>query len=138
MSAKSRISLQGAGEGVTDYKMRLGMLKARLPRLVVRQTNKKIIAQVVTFTDSGDKVVASALSSDLAGFGWKHSTKSIPRHTLQACLSGQEPRTGTPRNAYLNVGLKTLTKGSRIFAVLKGAVDGGLEIPALPGELPCR
>ena len=33
------------------------------------------------------------------------------------------------KEAILDLGLHTSTKGSRLYAVLKGAVDGGLKIP---------
>ena len=34
-----------------------------------------------------------------------------------------------PFRAYLDVGIRRTTTGARIFAVLKGAVDGGLDVP---------
>jgi large subunit ribosomal protein L5e len=34
-----------------------------------------------------------------------------------------------PFRCYLDIGIKTATRGSRVFSVMKGAVDGGLDIP---------
>lgn len=34
-----------------------------------------------------------------------------------------------PFRAYLDVGLTRTTTGNRVFAALKGAVDGGMEVP---------
>ena len=136
MSAKSRIKFSRRREGVTDYKQRLSMLKARIPRLVVRQTNTKIIAQIVDFTETGDVVLATAISSDLGAFGWKHSIKSVPAAYLTGTLISARAKGKNVKGCILDVGLKTLTKGSRIFAVLKGAVDGGLEIPHSSQKFP--
>ena len=138
MSAKSRIKFSRRREGVTDYSQRFNMLKARIPRLVVRQTNTKIIAQVVNFTDSGDVVLATAISSDLKSFGWNHSIKSLPAAYLTGVLVGARSKGKKIDSCILDVGLKTLTKGSRIFAVLKGAVDGGLQIPHSTEKFPAN
>ena len=42
-----------------------------------------------------------------------------------------EPQAEGPRpfRAFLDVGLVRTTTGARVFGVLKGAVDGGLDIP---------
>ena len=42
-----------------------------------------------------------------------------------------EPQDGQPApfRAYLDVGLARTTTGARVFGAMKGAVDGGLEIP---------
>ena len=34
-----------------------------------------------------------------------------------------------PLRCFLDVGLTRTTTGNRVFAVMKGAVDGGLEVP---------
>ena len=34
-----------------------------------------------------------------------------------------------PFRCFLDVGLTRTTTGNRVFAVMKGAVDGGLEVP---------
>lgn len=39
---------------------------------------------------------------------------------------GDGPR---PFRCFLDVGLTRTTTGNRVFAVMKGAVDGGLDIP---------
>jgi hypothetical protein len=40
------------------------------------------------------------------------------------------------KDAVLDVGLNPPVKGSRIYAALKGAVDGGLEVPYNPDVIP--
>lgn len=136
MSSKSRIKFARRREGITNYKKRLGMLKSGVPRLVVRQTNKKIIAQLIEFGGAGDRVLASAMSTELAGFGWKHSPKSVPAAYLTGMLAGRRTKDSNAGECILDSGLKTITRGSRIFAVLKGALDAGLKIPHSPESLP--
>jgi large subunit ribosomal protein L18 len=40
------------------------------------------------------------------------------------------------KEAVLDIGLKPSTKGSKLFAVLKGLSDAGLEVPHSDGPLP--
>ena len=40
--------------------------------------------------------------------------------------TGEGPR---PFRAFLDVGLTRTTTGNRVFAVMKGAVDGGIDVP---------
>ena len=44
------------------------------------------------------------------------------------CVEGEEGQPG-PFRCYLDVGLARTTTGAKVFGVLKGAVDGGLDIP---------
>ena len=52
-------------KGITDYRKRLALLKSGIPRAVVRFTNAKIVIQITEFSNQGDRVLASATSSDL-------------------------------------------------------------------------
>mmetsp|Transcript_49570 Transcript_49570/g.67520 ORF Transcript_49570/g.67520 Transcript_49570/m.67520 type:complete len:134 (+) Transcript_49570:57-458(+) len=63
-------------EGKTDFKARRKMVSQdknkfnnRKYRLIVRITNRRCICQVAYATIRGDMIVASATSTDLAGFG---------------------------------------------------------------------
>ena len=44
-------------EGKTNYKKRLHLLLSKKHRLVIRLTNKRIIAQIVDFKPSGDIIL---------------------------------------------------------------------------------
>jgi len=125
-------------------------------RLVVRFTNKDIICQIASATIDGDVILASAYSHELSNYGVKHGFNNyaaayatgllIARRALTELgiadkYIGVEEVTGAdftveeiengPRPFFvlLDVGLNRTTTGARIFAVMKGAVDGGLEIP---------
>jgi len=62
----------------TDYKARLALLKSGFPRLVVRKTNRYVIAQIVRSKEAQDAIVCSANSKELLKYGWPFSLKSIP------------------------------------------------------------
>jgi len=125
-------------------------------RLVVRKTNKDIITHLVYAKISGDVVVESAYARELKNYGLKVGFTNyasayatgllIARRILNhykldskyqglAVANGEEfsvkwneegPR---PFKALLDVGLARTTTGARVFAVLKGTLDGGLFIP---------
>lgn len=119
--------------GKTDYKKRLALLKGQTPRLVVRKFNKNIIAQIISYGEEGDKVEAQAHSKELAKYGWTGSKNNVPASYLVGMLVAKKSKS---KNAILDVGLENPTKGSKIYAVLKGAVDGGVKIPHSEEALP--
>ena len=125
-------------EGTTDYRKRLALLKSRQPRAVVRVTNRQVLIQLTRFTKEGDRVVVAVSSQRLAGLGWKGSGTSIPAPYLVGLLAAREARAAGEAHAVLDIGRGTPTPGGRVFAVLKGLVDGGMEIPhsdaLYPGE----
>lgn len=116
-------------EGITNYKKRFNMLKSKSKRVVVRLTNKKIIAHAADFDVNGDKTTTFVASSDLKALGWKHSLKSIPAAYLTGALLASTMKSNGQGECIIDLGLRTNTKGGRIFAVLKGAADGGLKFP---------
>jgi len=119
------IPLRRKRVGKTNYKKRLALLKSKELRLVVRRSNKHMLAQLVKYSDDGDKVVASAHSKNLEKFGWDINTSNIPAAYLVGLMLGSKSK---GKKAILDLGLQTPIAGSRIFAVLKGAADGGLKI----------
>ena len=44
-------------------------------------------------------------------------------------VEGVEPGERKPFRAYLDIGIRTASRGSRVFAAMKGASDGGMDIP---------
>src|SRR3989344_2403599 len=80
-------------EGKTDYKARINMLKSGEARLVVRKTNRYIIAQIVTTEIAQDKVVAGINSKILISKGLPEknsgSLKSIPAAYLTGYSIGE-------------------------------------------------
>ncbi|MBU4300767.1 MAG: 50S ribosomal protein L18 [Nanoarchaeota archaeon] len=117
-------------QGITNYKKRFSMLKSKLPRVVVRVTNKRVLTHATEFMEKGDKTTVFVDSAHLKTFGWKHSIKSIPAAYLTGVLLASTMKErGLNHDCIIDLGIKTNTKGSRIFAVLKGAADAGLKFP---------
>jgi len=150
-------------EGKTDYYARKRLVtqarnKYNTPknRLVVRITNRDVIAQIVYSKIDGDHVLAAAYSHELPGFGMKvgltnyaacYATglllarRLLKDLKLDTAYVGKEEADGelyeveeneegpAPFRAFLDIGLARASTGARIFGVLKGAVDGGLNIP---------
>ncbi|RLI11829.1 50S ribosomal protein L18 [Candidatus Bathyarchaeota archaeon] len=117
-------------EGKTDYHRRKKLLISGLPRLVARKTNKHIVAQIVEASIEGDRVLASAHSSELRKkFGWLGSLKNLPAAYLTGLLCGYRALKRNVKKAILDIGLQTPSKGARVFAVMKGCIDAGIEIP---------
>jgi len=132
-------------------------------RLVVRITNKDIITQIVYAKLQGDFVLAAAYAHELPRYGIKHGLTNwsaayatgllLARRVLQKLglddkyegndnVDGSkyivEPLDDGPRpfTAFLDVGLRRTTTGSRIFGAVKGAADGGLNVPHGEGRFP--
>lgn len=132
-------------------------------RFIVRYTNKDIICQVACAKIEGDKIIAAAYAHELPRYGITLGLTNYPaayctglllaRRLLRKLgLDEQYPGvtdvTGEeyhpegagdgPRafKAYLDVGLHRTTTGARLFGALKGAVDGGMNIPHSTRRFP--
>uniref|UniRef100_A0A7J2TI66 Large ribosomal subunit protein uL18 n=1 Tax=Archaeoglobus fulgidus TaxID=2234 RepID=A0A7J2TI66_ARCFL len=123
-------------EGKTNYRKRLKLLLSKKPRLVVRITNQRVIAQIVKYKPEGDEVIVAVDSSKLRDFGWKGDLNNTPASYLTGLLIGKKALEAGISEAILDIGLRTPTKGSRVFAVLKGAVEAGLNVPHSEEILP--
>ncbi len=124
-------------------------------RLVVRRTNKDIICQIVYSKIQGDFVLCAAYAHELPRFGLKVgltnysaayctglllARRVLKQLGLDSEYQGVTEVTGkmfhveaegdrNPFRCYLDVGLVRTTTANRVFGALKGAVDGGLDIP---------
>lgn len=133
-------------------------------RFVVRVTCSKVICQIIFATLLGDKVLASSESTELRRFGMESGLNNysaayatgllLARRILkttgldklypgQSSVSGEYYNVGEnvtedrrPFKAFLDVGLTRTTNGNRVFAALKGAVDGGLYVPHSTKRFP--
>jgi len=157
-------------EGRTDYYARKRLIiqdknKYNTPkyRLIVRFTNKDVIAQIAYARLEGDIIVCAAYSHELPRYGLKvgltnyaaaYATglllarRLLKKFGLDTIYEGNtdingeyysvEEVDGQPRpfHAVLDIGLVRSTTGARVFGVLKGAVDGGLDIPHSEKRFP--
>lgn len=127
-------------------------------RLVVRFTNKDVICQITYAKLKGDVVMTAAYSHELPRYGLETgltnyaasyatgllaARRHLKKLNLDKQYVGKEEVTGEywtynreeledgpkPFRANLDVGLVRTSTGARVFAALKGAVDGGLDVP---------
>lgn len=131
-----KVPLRRRREGKTNYRKRLKLLLSRKPRLVVRITNRRVIAQIVEYAPEGDRVVVGVDSAMLREFGWKGDLNNTPAAYLTGILIAKKALQKGIGEAVLDIGLHTPTRGSRVFAVLRGAVEGGLKVPHSDEVLP--
>jgi large subunit ribosomal protein L5e len=126
-------------------------------RLVVRRTNARILTQVIFSTLTGDRVLCAAESDELRNHGLTAGLSNyssayatgllIARRLLKQVgladdYKGAEKVDGEyfnssdnlegdrrPFKALLDVGINRTTTGARLFGAMKGACDGGLDVP---------
>ncbi|MEM4647766.1 MAG: 50S ribosomal protein L18 [Candidatus Pacearchaeota archaeon] len=108
-------------EGKTDYRKRLKLLKSNKHRLVVRKTNRYIIAQIIESKEAKDKVIIGYTTKTLKKLNWNYSFKCLPAAYLLGLLIGKKAKEKGIKEAILDTGLHRITKGNRIFAVVYGA-----------------
>merc|ERR1712212_465016 len=157
-------------EGKTDFFARKRLThqdknKYNTPkyRLIVRFTNKDVIAQVAYARLEGDHVICAAYAHELPRYGVKvgltnyaaaYCTGLLParrllnKFGLDSVYEGNteidgdeyyvEDADGQPGafRAFLDVGLARTTTGARVFGAMKGAADGGLDIPHSTKRFP--
>jgi len=124
-------------EGKTDYKAREAFVLSGKPRLVARGTLDNMIAQIIVAKPIGDEVLVSAHSKELAKkYGWKGPRGNIPTAYLTGLLCGLKAKARGTREAILDMGLHSPSKGARVLAVLKGVLDAGINVPCSREKLP--
>jgi large subunit ribosomal protein L18 len=116
-------------EGKTDYRKRLNLLKSRTPRVVVRKSLKHITMQLVEYNPTGDKILVSVHTNELQKLGWKGNTSNTSAAYLTGLLLAKKAKEKNIQNAIADLGLYPTVKGSKLFAAVKGVVDGGLNVP---------
>jgi len=159
-------------EAKTDYRARKRLVtqdknKYATPkyRLVVRFTNRDIIAQIFSSDLDHDVCLASAYAHELKRYGLKVGFTNYAaayatglllarrvnvKFGLNELYEGNKEINGedynvtedadenekSPFKALLDVGLKRTTTGARIFGALKGATDGGIDVPHKDRRFP--
>lgn len=122
--------------GKTDYRRRLKLLLSKKPRLVIRKSLKYITAQIVEFDKRGDKVLFTVNSKKLKKFGWNFACDNLPAAYLTGLMIGKIAKERKISEAILDSGLYSSTRGSRVYATVKGAIESGLKIPVSEEVLP--
>ncbi len=123
-------------EGKTNYHRRRKLIASRRPFLYVYVADRNITAHISIPDKEGDRVLASVHSRELMRYGWKGSRKSTPAAYLVGFLLGKKAIDSCVNGAVLYTGMRGFIDGSRIAAVVKGAHDAGLIVPASEDSLP--
>ena len=123
-----RVEYRRKRKGLTDYQKRLKLLKSGINRLVIRKSNNALICQVIEYNENGDKTAVTATSLSLPKLGYKGHTGNIPAAYLTGYMCGLKTKKAGIPKAILDIGLYKSTKGSRIYAALKGFADAGVQI----------
>ncbi len=124
-------------ERKTDYRLRLKLLRSKKPRIVVRRSLRAIRVQFVEYSPQGDRIIASAISNELAkDYGWKYSVSNTPAAYLTGFLAGKRAKEKGIEQGVLDIGLYHPTVGSTLFASLKGVLDAGIDCPHDEAMLP--
>jgi len=134
--AVSRVPFRRRRSGKTDYRKRLKLIRSGMPRAVVRCSLRHTVVQLVKYDEKGDQVLASATTAQLADMGWTGSTGNLPAAYLAGLMAGRKALKANLDKAVLDIGLRTPSKGSKVFASLKGLLDAGLKINHTKEVLP--
>lgn len=123
-------------KGLTNYKKRLALLKGGITRLVIRRSNRYMQLQLVNYESAGDRVLTTVSSSKLVEFGWKFSKNSVPACYLTGLLLAKKAIALGVKEAIVDFGFLRSIKGGRLYAAIKGAIDGGLNVHCDEGVFP--
>ena len=124
--------------GRTNYKKRLKLIASGQYRLIVRKSLRNITASLAKYSSKGDLIEVTVNSSTLQKYGWKTDRGNIPSAYLVGCLLAKKADEKGITEAVLDLGLNSSVKGSRIYAVVAGAVENGLSIPHDESILPSK
>jgi len=131
-------------------------------RLVVRVSNKDIVCQFVHSKITGDYCICAAYAHELPKYGIEvgltnyaacyctgllAARRLLSKLGLDETYAGQEEVDGEmymveeegdkrPFTCVLDVGLTRTTTGAKVFGCLKGAADGGINIPHSEKRFP--
>jgi len=136
LTARYVVKFRRRREGKTNYRKRLRLLLSGRLRFVVRKSNRYITCQFIQYSPNGDKTLVSAHSKELARFGYLGHPGNLPAAYLTGLLSGLRAKQLGITDAILDIGIYRSTKGSALYASLKGALDAGIHIPHSPEILP--
>jgi len=130
-------------------------------RFVVRRSHRDVVCQIFSSNLTNDVCLAAAYSHELPRYGIRLGLTNYAaayatglllarrvNQNLKLDYEGQkevdgedynveaEDGSNAPFKANLDVGLARTTTGARVFGALKGACDGGLNIPHNPRRFP--
>ena len=127
-------TLKRIREDKTNYRKRSAILIGRHMFVTVKISDQNVAGQVLKPTPTGDIVIASAHSRELADHGWKGAFNNLPACYLTGVLLGKKGLQKEVKAAVLYIGKNHFT--SRVAACMKGIVDAGISMPVSKESLP--
>ena len=118
----------------TNYHKRSAILIGRHLFITIKISDQNVTARVLKPTPTGDIVIASAHSRELAKHGWKGAFNNLPACYLTGMLLGKKAAEKALNTAVLYIGKNHFT--SRVGACAKGIVDAGINMPVSRESLP--
>ena len=118
----------------TNYHKRSAILIGRHLFITIKISDQNVTARVLKPTPTGDIVIASAHSRELAKHGWKGAFNNLPACYLTGMLLGKKAAEKALNTAVLYIGKNHFT--SRVGACAKGIVDAGISMPVSRESLP--
>ena len=120
-----KVAFRRRRKNLTNYAKRLALVKGDSPRMVVRKSTTGVLVQFIEYSMSGDRMLSSIRSSALKQYGWSPRCNA-PTAYLCGMLSAKAAAKKGAKSFNLDIGMHTPSKGSLLFAALKGAMDAGL------------
>ena len=131
-----RVPFRRRKEKKTDYKKRLALVKGEKPRMIVRRSNRYILVQFVEFRQDGDRTVFTINGRKFSKmFNWP-AKRNVWSAYLAGLYAGKEMAKKGVKEFVLDIGMRTPSKGSVVFAALQGAVDAGLKTKYSAEKVP--
>ena len=121
-----QVAFRRRRKNLTNYAKRLALIKSTSPRMVVRKSSTGMLIQFFELAQKGDKIMTSVHSNLLKQYGWAPRCNA-PTAYLCGLLAGKTAGKNGVKEFNLDIGMQTPSKGSVVFAALRGAIDAGLK-----------
>lgn len=123
-----RVYFRRRREGRTDFAKRLALIKGGRTRMVVRKSNKSVLVQFINFAPDGDRTLLTVGSAYLAKHYKWPAKRNVWTAYLAGLAAGKLAKQKGVKEFVLDIGMHMPSKGSVVFAALKGAADSGLSV----------
>ncbi len=135
--SRYKVRFRRRREGKTDYRRRLRLLLSGKTRFVARKTNRYITVQFIDYSEKGD-ITRVCVSSHVLRkkYNWYYSLKNLPAAYITGYIAGKKALKKGISEAIVDIGLQASTRGNRIYAAVKGAIDAGVKIKCGEEVLP--
>ena len=135
-STRYKTKFKRRREGTTDYAKRLRILKGKKDKVAIRITNNNIIIQIIKYEPKGDETKVNTTALELKKYGYKGHNGNKKAAYLTGYLCGKKAVKKGIKEANPDIGLRTPTHKSNVFAAVKGLIDSGLKMNYKEKALP--